>query len=124
VTAIGDLERGRAGAALLVDAGYAEPPDHRSALREAGTEALPTLTSNSIIVLYTHVKTGRWSSVMPAKLADTLGLSDAVRAIPIVEPKVDYSIRTGCLAPRSTDSLVVGTDPNCPGCCADLGDIA
>jgi DNA-binding transcriptional LysR family regulator len=62
------------------------------ALREAGTEALPTLTSNSIIVLYTHVKTGRWSSVMPAKLADTLGLSDAVRAIPIVEPKVDYSI--------------------------------
>lgn len=25
---------------------------------------------------------------------------------------------------RSTDSLVVGTDPNCPGCCADLGDIA
>ena len=62
------------------------------ALREAGTEARPTLTSNSIIVLYTHVKTGRWSSVMPAKLADTLGLSDAVRAIPIVEPDVNYSI--------------------------------
>ena len=31
------------------------------ALRQAGTEAMPTLTSNSIIVLYTHVKTGRWS---------------------------------------------------------------
>jgi DNA-binding transcriptional LysR family regulator len=62
------------------------------ALREAGTEAVPTLTSNSIIVLYTHVKTGRWSSVMPAKLAETLGLSDAVRAIPIVEPDVNYSI--------------------------------
>jgi len=62
------------------------------ALRQAGTEALPTLTSNSIIVLYTHVKTGRWSSVMPAKLAETLGLSDAVRAIPIVEPEVNYSI--------------------------------
>lgn len=62
------------------------------ALREAGAEALPTLTSNSIIVLYTHVKTGRWSSVMPAKLADTLGLSDAVRTIPIVEPDVNYDI--------------------------------
>jgi DNA-binding transcriptional LysR family regulator len=62
------------------------------ALREAGTEALPTLTSNSIIVLYTHVKTGRWSSVMPAKLADTLGLSDAVRTIPIVDPLVTYRI--------------------------------
>lgn len=62
------------------------------ALREAGTEAMPTLTSNSIIVLYTHVKTGRWASVMPAKLADTLGLSDAVRTIPIVDPLVTYSV--------------------------------
>lgn len=62
------------------------------ALREAGTEAKPTLTSNSTIVLYTHVKTGRWSSVMPAKLAETLGLSDAVRIIPIVDPLVTYSI--------------------------------
>lgn len=62
------------------------------ALRAAGTQAQPTLTSNSIIVLYTHVKTGRWSSVMPAKLAETLGFSDAVRAIPIVDPDVTYSI--------------------------------
>ena len=28
------------------------------------------LTSNSLLVLYTHVKTGRWASVMPAKLAE------------------------------------------------------
>ena len=62
------------------------------ALRAAGTTAQPTLTSNSIIVLYTHVKTGRWASVMPAKLAETLGLGDEVRTIPIVEPKVAYSI--------------------------------
>ncbi len=62
------------------------------ALRDAGTEAVPTLTSNSIIVLYTHVKTGRWASVMPAKLAETLGLSDAVRTIPIVDPLVNYTI--------------------------------
>jgi len=62
------------------------------ALLEAGTQAKPTLTSNSIIVLYTHVKTGRWASVMPAKLADTLGLSDAVRSIPIVDPLVTYRI--------------------------------
>ncbi len=47
---------------------------------------------NSTLVLYTHVKTGRWASVMPAKLAETLGLSDAVRSIPIVDPDVTYSI--------------------------------
>jgi DNA-binding transcriptional LysR family regulator len=62
------------------------------ALRSVGAEVTPTLTSNSIIVLYTHVKTGRWASVMPAKLAETLGLSDAVRTIPIVDPEVTYSV--------------------------------
>ena len=62
------------------------------ALRSVGAEAVPTLTSNSIIVLYTHVQTGRWASVMPAKLANTLGLRQEVRSIPIVEPDVTYSI--------------------------------
>jgi DNA-binding transcriptional LysR family regulator len=62
------------------------------ALHSVGAEATPTLTSNSIIVLYTHVKTGRWASVMPAKLAETLGLSDAIRSIPIVAPEVTYGV--------------------------------
>lgn len=62
------------------------------ALLAAGTAAQPTLTSNSVIVLYTHVKTGRWSTVMPAKLADTLGFSEAVRAIPIVDPLITYGV--------------------------------
>jgi len=29
---------------------------------------------------------------MPAKLAETLGLADAVRSIPIIDPVVNYSI--------------------------------
>ncbi|KIZ40856.1 MULTISPECIES: LysR family transcriptional regulator [Rhodopseudomonas] len=62
------------------------------ALKAAGAEEMPTLTSNSIIVLYTHVKTGRWASVMPGKLAETLGLGDAVRTIPIVDPVVSFRI--------------------------------
>ena len=68
------------------------------ALLSVGAEAMPTLTSNSLLVLYTHVKTGRWASVMPAKLAETLGLSDKVRSIPIVDPVVDYSI--GLVVPQ------------------------
>jgi len=62
------------------------------ALRSVGAEATPKLTSNSLLVLYTHVKTGRWASVMPAKLAEMLGLADRVRSIPIVDPVVNYSI--------------------------------
>jgi DNA-binding transcriptional LysR family regulator len=52
-------------------------------LRSAGCEPAPTLESDSIIVLYSHVRTGRWAGVMPAKLAETLGLTEAIRAIPI-----------------------------------------
>src|SRR5215813_11955423 len=45
-------------------------------LREAGTEVAPTLESDSIVVLFAHVRTGRWASVMPAKLAEVLGLTE------------------------------------------------
>src|SRR6202048_4810254 len=62
------------------------------ALKSVGAEATPTLTSNSLLVLYTHVRTGRWASVMPAKLAEAVGLADTVRSIPIIDPVVNYSI--------------------------------
>lgn len=55
-------------------------------LRDAGVEPAPTLQSNSMVVLFAHVRTGRWASVMPAVLAETMGLPGAVRAIPIDDP--------------------------------------
>jgi DNA-binding transcriptional LysR family regulator len=61
-------------------------------LRSAGGEPRPTLESNSMIVLFAHVRTGRWASVMPARLAETLGLTATIRAIPIVEPEAVHSI--------------------------------
>jgi len=61
-------------------------------LRKAGTEPSPTLESNSMIALFAHVRTGKWASIMPAKLAETLGLTDNVRAIPIVEPKAAHTV--------------------------------
>lgn len=61
-------------------------------LQQAGTTASPMLESNSMIVLYAHVRTGRWASVMPAVLAETLGLTDKVRSIPIADPDNGHSI--------------------------------
>ena len=61
-------------------------------LKEAGAEVAPTMESDSILVLFAHVRTGRWASVMPEKLAEVLGLTETVRAIPIVEPDVTHSI--------------------------------
>jgi DNA-binding transcriptional LysR family regulator len=62
-------------------------------LKKAGAATVaPTLESDSIVVLFAHVRTGRWASVMPEKLAEVLGLTETVRAIPIVEPEVTHSI--------------------------------
>lgn len=61
-------------------------------LRRAAAEPSPTLESNSMIVLFSHVRTGRWASIMPAVLAETLGLTETIRSIPIVEPDVTHSI--------------------------------
>jgi len=67
-------------------------------LKGAGGESRPTLESDSMILLYSHVRTGRWASVMPAKIADTLGLTDTIRAIPIAQPKADQTI--GLVVPQ------------------------
>ncbi len=61
-------------------------------LTGAGARPQTTLESNSMIVLYSHVRTGRWASVMPEKLASTLGLTDRVRAIPIVDPETTHTV--------------------------------
>jgi DNA-binding transcriptional LysR family regulator len=61
-------------------------------LKSAGGESRPTLESDSMILLFSHVRTGRWASVMPAKLAETLGLTDTLRAIPITHPEAVQTI--------------------------------
>jgi DNA-binding transcriptional LysR family regulator len=61
-------------------------------LKNARGASQPTLESDSMILLYSHVRTGRWASVMSAKVAETLGLTETIRAIPIVEPEAVHTI--------------------------------
>ena len=61
-------------------------------LRDTGIEPRISLESDSMILLYSHVRTGRWASVMPARLAASLGLMDVLRAIPIVKPEAAHTI--------------------------------
>ncbi len=67
-------------------------------IKSAGGESRPTLESDSMILLFSHVRTGRWASVMPAKLAETLGLTDTIRAIPITHPEAVQTI--GLVVPQ------------------------
>jgi len=52
----------------------------------------PPLESDSMVVLFTHVRTGRWATVMPDKLAEALGLTQQLRSVPIVEPDAVHQI--------------------------------
>lgn len=67
-------------------------------LRSAGAYVAPTLESNSVQVLLSHVRTGRWSSVMPSILVETLGVGERVRSIPIIEPDAHHMV--GLVTPR------------------------
>ena len=61
-------------------------------LAEAGASVRPTLESNSMIVLFSHIRTGKWSSIMPLNLAETFGFAEPIRAIPIVDPDASHTV--------------------------------
>ena len=61
-------------------------------LAEAGVSVRPTLESNSMIVLFSHIRTGKWSSIMPLNLAETFGFAEPIRAIPIDAPNASHGV--------------------------------
>jgi len=66
-------------------------------LRQRGVSAAPALESNSLVVLATHVRTGRFASVMPAMLAELFGAAWGLRSMQLTEP--DETHRVGLVVP-------------------------
>jgi DNA-binding transcriptional LysR family regulator len=58
------------------------------ALRRRGVEVRPAIETDSILALTTHVRTGRWVSVISSLVGDAIDLTGALRAVPIVDPEV------------------------------------
>jgi len=65
---------------------------HRPRAPLGRSEATPSLTSNSLLGLYTHVKTGPGPASMPAKLATRLDWRRRPQH-PVVDPVVTYVYR-------------------------------
>ena len=61
-------------------------------LTQAGATVAPRIESNSLIVLHTHVRTGQFASIMPARFAESMDQSGLMQAIPITEPAVSHTI--------------------------------
>lgn len=59
---------------------------------EAGVTVKPTLESNSMIVLFSHLRTGRWSSIMPQNAAESFGFPEEIDSIPITEPDTNHVV--------------------------------
>lgn len=72
-------------------------------IRDAGGEPAPALESNSIIVLFAHVKSGRWATILPEKLAESLRVTAPLRSIPIVEPEAVHEI--GLVVPHREPTI-------------------
>ncbi|WP_072387751.1 LysR family transcriptional regulator [Hyphomicrobium sp. CS1BSMeth3] len=62
------------------------------ALRRRGVEVRPAIETDSILALTTHVRTGRWVSVVSSLVGDAIDLSGSLRVAPIVDPEVVSSI--------------------------------
>ncbi|WP_274630278.1 LysR family transcriptional regulator [Arvimicrobium flavum] len=75
-------------------------------LAEAGVQVRPTLESNSMIVLFSHIRTGKWSSIMPLNLAETFGFAEPIRAIPIIKPDARHTVGL-VAAPREPHTPLV-----------------
>ncbi len=53
---------------------------------QVGVEPIPSVETNSVSTLYSHVRDGPWSSVVPHAWLHAFGLPDGMRGIPLVEP--------------------------------------
>jgi DNA-binding transcriptional LysR family regulator len=62
------------------------------ALRHAGVQASPTIETDSILALTTHVLTGNWVSVVSSLIVNAIDLSGPLRVVPISEPTVTNMI--------------------------------
>jgi DNA-binding transcriptional LysR family regulator len=75
-------------------------------LEEAGGAREPMLESNSLLLLYAHVRRGDWASIIPARFVDALDEPGRLRAIPLTDPVVTRRIGL-VLEKRDTHSPLV-----------------
>jgi DNA-binding transcriptional LysR family regulator len=61
-------------------------------LEENGAAHSPTFESNSMLTLFTHVRTGRWASIIPSRLVDTLDQPRQLKTIPLTSPTITKTI--------------------------------
>jgi len=62
------------------------------AFEASGEKPNPIIEANGLIALLSHVRLGDWSSIVPQSLLLLTGLSDGLRALPMVDPAPNHSV--------------------------------
>ncbi len=62
------------------------------AFDSAGTEARPHLETNSLITLWSSLRFGHWSTVLPSSFRLVMGGLEGIVALPLVEPDASHLV--------------------------------
>jgi DNA-binding transcriptional LysR family regulator len=60
--------------------------------REAGVDIRAAIEANSLITLWSHLRFGEWSSVVPQTVLLLLGRAEGLLAFPLVEPDASHQV--------------------------------
>jgi DNA-binding transcriptional LysR family regulator len=63
-----------------------------SILRRAGVEPTPMMETDSMVALIAHVRLGQLATIVPNSALESVDLTDALRAIPLVEPEITHTL--------------------------------
>jgi DNA-binding transcriptional LysR family regulator len=59
---------------------------------EAGAEVNAAIETNSLITLWSHLKFGQWSTVVPNSFLSLIGKVEGLVALPLVEPDASHAV--------------------------------
>ncbi len=65
---------------------------------DLGVSARARIETNSFVCIMAHVGTGQWSSIVPHTYADTFGMTERLRPLPLVDP-----VRTNAIGLVTSD---------------------
>jgi DNA-binding transcriptional LysR family regulator len=60
--------------------------------REAGAEVNAAIETNSLITLWSHLKFGQWSTVLPNSFLPLIGEVDGLVALALIEPDASHAV--------------------------------
>jgi DNA-binding transcriptional LysR family regulator len=61
-------------------------------LRSGGQTPNISIESDSMTVLFAHVRAGPWASVMPERIVQAMGMTKEFHTVPIVDPEVVHTV--------------------------------